>query len=71
MIEISEGDTVKRTGRKVDTAVGKELLGRVVDGLGAEIDGKVAIKSKDRKMVDVRAPGIIPKSLFQSQCKLD
>ena len=58
---IKEGNTVKRTGRIVDTAVGKELLGRVVNGLGIEIDGKVAIKSKERRMVDVRAPGIIPR----------
>merc|ERR1711988_1453092 len=58
---IKEGDTVKRTGRIVDTYVGKELLGRVVDGLGIEIDGKSAIKTKERKMVDVRAPGIIPR----------
>merc|ERR1711988_580497 len=63
---IKEGDTVKRTGRIVDTYVGKELLGRVVDGLGIEIDGKSAIKTKERKMVDVRAPGIIPReSVFE------
>ena len=58
---IKEGDTVKRTGRIVDTAVGRELLGRVVDGLGNDIDGKGKIKSKERSMVDVRAPGIIPR----------
>ena len=58
---IKEGDTVKRTGRIVDTAVGMELLGRVVDGLGNDIDGKGKIKSKERSMVDVKAPGIIPR----------
>ena len=58
---IKEGDTVKRTGRIVDTAVGRELLGRVVDGLGNDIDGKGSINSKERRMVDVRAPGIIPR----------
>tara|TARA_B100001248_G_scaffold262686_1_gene260906 strand:+ start:2262 stop:3806 length:1545 start_codon:yes stop_codon:yes gene_type:complete len=58
---IKEGDTVKRTGRIVDTPVGKELLGRVVDGLGNDIDGKGKIKSKERSMVDVKAPGIIPR----------
>ncbi len=58
---IKEGDTVKRTGRIVDTSVGKELLGRVLDGLGNEIDGKGKIKTKDRSLVDVRAPGIIPR----------
>ena len=39
---IKEGDIVKRTGSIVDTPVGKELLGRVVDGLGNPIDGKGA-----------------------------
>ena len=58
---IKEGDTVKRTGRIVDTAVGRELLGRVVNGLGNDIDGKGSINSKERRMVDVRAPGIIPR----------
>jgi F-type H+-transporting ATPase subunit alpha len=58
---IKEGDTVKRTGRIVDTAVGSELLGRVLDGLGNDIDGKGSIKSKERRMVDVKAPGIIPR----------
>ena len=40
---IKEGDIVKRTGNIVDTPVGKELLGRVVDGLGNPIDGKGAL----------------------------
>ena len=59
--DIKEGDTVKRTGSIVDVPVGKELLGRVVDALGNPIDGKGPIKSKDRKRVDVKAPGIIPR----------
>ena len=42
---IKEGDTVKRTGEIVDVPVGKELLGRVVDGLGNPIDGKGPISS--------------------------
>jgi F-type H+-transporting ATPase subunit alpha len=58
---IKEGDTVKRTGSIVDVPVGKELLGRVVDGLGNPIDGKGPIKSKQRARVDVKAPGIIPR----------
>jgi F-type H+-transporting ATPase subunit alpha len=41
--------------------VGKELLGRVVDGLGNPIDGKGPINSKERKRVEVKAPGIIPR----------
>ncbi|MEM9734086.1 MAG: F0F1 ATP synthase subunit alpha [Pseudomonadota bacterium] len=59
--EIKEGDVVKRTGAIVDVPVGKELLGRVVDGLGNPIDGKGPIKSKNRARVDVKAPGIIPR----------
>jgi len=59
--DIKEGDTVKRTGAIVDVPVGKELLGRVVDGLGNPIDGKGPIKSKQRARVDVKAPGIIPR----------
>jgi len=58
---IKEGDTVKRTGSIVDVPVGKELLGRVVDGLGNPIDGKGPIKTKTRARVDVKAPGIIPR----------
>lgn len=59
--DIQEGDTVKRTGSIVDVPVGKELLGRVVDALGNPIDGKGPIKAKERRRVDVKAPGIIPR----------
>jgi len=59
--DIKEGDTVKRTGAIVDVPVGKELLGRVVDPLGNPIDGKGPIKAKQRALVDVKAPGIIPR----------
>tara|TARA_Y100001970_G_C14190267_1_gene834931 strand:+ start:312 stop:1838 length:1527 start_codon:yes stop_codon:yes gene_type:complete len=58
---IKEGETVKRTGAIVDVPVGKELLGRVVDPLGNPIDGKGEINSNERRMVDVKAPGIIPR----------
>ncbi|GJE56593.1 MULTISPECIES: F0F1 ATP synthase subunit alpha [Methylobacterium] len=59
--EIKEGQTVKRTGAIVDVPVGKGLLGRVVDGLGNPIDGKGPIQSTERRRVDVKAPGIIPR----------
>ncbi|MEM6763114.1 MAG: F0F1 ATP synthase subunit alpha, partial [Pseudomonadota bacterium] len=59
--EIREGDTVKRTGAIVDTPVGTELLGRVVDALGNPIDGKGPINASERRRVDVKAPGIIPR----------
>jgi len=59
---IKEGDVVKRTGTIVDTPVGKSLLGRVVDGLGNPIDGKGELDKKlERKRVEVKAPGIIPR----------
>jgi F-type H+-transporting ATPase subunit alpha len=58
---ISEGDTVKRTGAIVDVPVGKGLLGRVVDALGNPIDGKGPIEFTERRRVDVKAPGIIPR----------
>ena len=58
---IREGDTVKRTGEIVDVPVGKELLGRVVDGLGDPIDGKGPINAKQRSLIEVKAPGIIPR----------
>ena len=59
--DIKEGDTVKRTGAIVEVPVGKGLLGRVVDALGNPIDGKGPIKSDERRRVDVKAPGIIPR----------
>ncbi len=59
--DIKEGDQVKRTKSIVDVPVGDELLGRVVDGLGNPLDGKGPIKSKNRSVADVKAPGIIPR----------
>src|SRR3954470_9973255 len=58
---IKEGDTVKRTGAIVEVPVGKGLLGRVVDALGTPIDGKGPIQATERRRVDVKAPGIIPR----------
>ncbi|MEQ8935172.1 MAG: F0F1 ATP synthase subunit alpha, partial [Amphiplicatus sp.] len=59
--EIGEGDTVKRTKAIVDVPVGKGLLGRVVNPLGEPIDGKGPIESTERRLVDVKAPGILPR----------
>jgi F-type H+-transporting ATPase subunit alpha len=63
---VREGDLVKRTGAIVDVPVGKGLLGRVVDPLGNPIDGKGPLANPDgspleRRRVDVKAPGIIPR----------
>ncbi len=58
---IKEGDVVKRTKSIVDVPAGDALLGRVVDGLGNPIDGKGAIAATERRVADVKAPGIIPR----------
>ncbi|MGB3553247.1 MAG: F0F1 ATP synthase subunit alpha [Jannaschia sp.] len=59
--DIKEGDVVKRTDSIVDVPVGNALLGRVVDGLGNPLDGKGPIETKERRVADVKAPGIIPR----------
>ena len=59
--DIKEGDVVKRTGAIVDTPIGKGLLGRVVDALGNPIDGGPPIEGGERRLVDVKAPGIMPR----------
>ena len=59
--DIKEGDTVKRTNSIVDVPAGDALLGRVVDGLGNPVDGKGPIEASERRVADVKAPGIIPR----------
>jgi F-type H+-transporting ATPase subunit alpha len=56
---IKEGDSVKRTDRIMEVPVGEATVGRVVNALGIPIDGKGPIESKDRRRVEVKAPGII------------
>src|ERR1700684_3194589 len=56
---IVEGDTVKTTGRILEVPVGPELLGRVVDGLGAPIDGKGPLNAKATSPIERVAPGVI------------
>ncbi|NBS07346.1 MAG: F0F1 ATP synthase subunit alpha [Verrucomicrobia bacterium] len=56
---LKEGDEVKATGKLLQVPVGKGLLGRVVDALGAPLDGKGPIKSKESYPVEKIAPGII------------
>jgi F-type H+-transporting ATPase subunit alpha len=58
---IKEGDIVRRTGQIVEVPVGRELLGRVVDGLGNPIDGKGPIKATQMRRVELKAPGVIPR----------
>ena len=56
---ITEGQTVKRTGRIVEVPVGEALIGRVVNALGQPIDGKGPIDTKHSRRVELKAPGII------------
>jgi F-type H+-transporting ATPase subunit alpha len=56
---IGEGDIVKRTGRIMSVPVGDAMLGRVVNAIGQPIDGKGPIDTKETRIVDVVAPGIV------------
>ncbi len=56
---ISEGDTVKRTGRLLNIPVGDEMLGRIVDPLGNPLDGKGAIETTETRPAEFKAPGIV------------
>jgi F-type H+-transporting ATPase subunit alpha len=56
---ISEGDTVKRTGRLLEIPVGDALLGRIVDPLGRPLDGKGAIATEETRPAEFKAPGVV------------
>src|SRR5690606_3140150 len=56
---VSEGDTVKTTGRILEVPVGPELRGRVVDALGVPIDGKGPVNAKETDIIEKVAPGVI------------
>ena len=56
---ISEGDTVKTTGRILEVPIGDALLGRVVDSLGNPIDGKGPIEAEGTAPIEKVAPGVI------------
>ena len=56
---IKEGDMVKRTGRIAEVPVGKEMIGRVVNALGEAIDGRGPIDAKERRRIELKAPGIV------------
>jgi F-type H+-transporting ATPase subunit alpha len=57
--KVSEGDSVKTTGRILEVPVGPELLGRVVNALGVPIDGKGPINAKETDIIEKVAPGVI------------
>src|SRR5687767_2139938 len=56
---ITEGDTVKTTGRILEVPVGEGLLGRVVDALGTPIDGKGPIQAAHQSPIERVAPGVV------------
>ncbi|TMA13837.1 MAG: F0F1 ATP synthase subunit alpha [Deltaproteobacteria bacterium] len=56
---IKEGDTVKRTGRIAEVPVGNALVGRVLNALGEPIDGRGPIDTKERRRIEIKAPGIV------------
>ena len=65
---IKEGDIVKRTGRIAEVPVGPEMLGRVVDGVGAPIDGQGPITAKETRKIEILAPGVIARKSVHEPC---
>merc|ERR1712227_223675 len=63
---IKEGDIVKRSGVILDVPIGMGVLSRVLDGLGEPIDGKGPLSCTERRRVEMKAPGIMPR---QSVCE--
>lgn len=59
--EIQEGDIVMRTGSIVDVPIGECMIGRTLDALGNPIDGLGPINATERRRVELKAPGIIPR----------
>jgi F-type H+-transporting ATPase subunit alpha len=66
--EIKEGDIVKRTGKIAEVGVGPECEGRVVDGVGAPIDGQGPLNAKITAKIEVLAPGVIARKGVHEPC---
>src|SRR3954465_3467155 len=58
---VVEGDTVKRTGRRLEIPVGEALLGRIVSPLGQPLDGKGEIHTSETRPAEFKAPGVVPR----------
>ncbi len=56
---VSEGDTVKRTGRVAEIPVGEDMKGRVINSLGQPIDGKGNIRTEEFRKIEIKAPGVV------------
>ncbi|MGA9633614.1 MAG: F0F1 ATP synthase subunit alpha, partial [Solirubrobacterales bacterium] len=57
--KVSEGDTVKRTGRLLEIPVGEQLLGRLVDPLGRPLDDKGELNTSETRPAEFKAPGVV------------
>ena len=57
--KVSEGDTVKRTGKLLEIPVGEQLLGRLVDPLGRPLDDKGDINTSETRPAEFKAPGVV------------
>jgi F-type H+-transporting ATPase subunit alpha len=57
--KVSEGDTVKRTGKLLEIPVGEQLLGRLVDPLGRPLDDKGEIHTSETRAAEHKAPGVV------------
>jgi F-type H+-transporting ATPase subunit alpha len=57
--KVSEGDTVKRTGKLLDIPVGEPLLGRLVDPLGRPLDDKGEVNTTETRPAEHKAPGVV------------
>jgi len=66
---ISEGDTVKTTGRILEVPIGPELRGRVVNALGQPIDGKGPVNTTLTAPIEKIAPGVIARESCRSRCR--
>ena len=67
---ISEGDTVKRTGRLLEIPVGEALLGRIVDPLGRPLDGKGDVNTTETRPAEFKAPGVVQRQPVTDRCRL-
>lgn len=67
--DIREGAAVKRTGRVVSVPVGEALLGRVVDALGAPIDGKGPVSCRDYRPIESPPPALFKEKACPFRCK--
>ena len=57
--QVSEGETVKRTGKVMSVPVGDELVGRIVNPLGIPLDGQGPLQASANRLLEFKAPGVV------------